>query len=315
MEDNGQAVAQPEAGASEGDLLSRLEAHFGQAEEAPEPEQPEEEAPEASADTEDEQPAEEQEAAEADDPVIEIDGEQVPLSQVKAWKAGNMMQADYTRKTQEVASRAREVQQREQAALEQLQLVGAVSGEIGQLQALESQIKQYEGLNWFQLLNEDPIKMQELKLQHDALVKQRDDMRGRVNTAINQFQAQRFEAIKQRYQKTREFARTSLKGYDGKADDAMASMLDEMGYSPEEKVAFVTDPRLLTIAFEAYKYRALQASKPQVAKRVAEVPKTLKPKGGSGQSAEQVRSQQQRERFKKSGDIKDAVSLLERRFR
>jgi hypothetical protein len=44
-----------------------------------------------------------------DEPTIEIDGEKVPISTVKAWKEGNMRQEDYTRKTQELAEAKREL--------------------------------------------------------------------------------------------------------------------------------------------------------------------------------------------------------------
>jgi hypothetical protein len=46
---------------------------------------------------------------EGQEPTVEIDGEQVPLSQVKAWKEGHMRQEDYTRKTQELAEAKRQL--------------------------------------------------------------------------------------------------------------------------------------------------------------------------------------------------------------
>jgi hypothetical protein len=44
-----------------------------------------------------------------EEPTVEIDGEKVPISIVKAWKEGNMRQEDYTRKTQELAEAKREL--------------------------------------------------------------------------------------------------------------------------------------------------------------------------------------------------------------
>lgn len=43
--------------------------------------------------------------------VLEIDGEQVTLDQIRAWKKGHLMEQDYTRKTQEVARERRELEQ------------------------------------------------------------------------------------------------------------------------------------------------------------------------------------------------------------
>lgn len=44
-----------------------------------------------------------------EEPTVEIDGEKVPLSQIKAWKEGHMRQEDYTRKTQELAEAKRQL--------------------------------------------------------------------------------------------------------------------------------------------------------------------------------------------------------------
>src|SRR5574343_315736 len=69
-------------------------------EETPDPEQPEGQAEEAEAEAEQ---------------YIELDGEEVPLSQVREWKSGGMMQADYSRKTQVLAEQSKAVRQMEEA--------------------------------------------------------------------------------------------------------------------------------------------------------------------------------------------------------
>jgi hypothetical protein len=53
-----------------------------------------------------------QEAGQADTDaknMVEIDGEKVSLDQIKEWKKGHMMEADYRRKTQELAEAKREI--------------------------------------------------------------------------------------------------------------------------------------------------------------------------------------------------------------
>ncbi len=47
--------------------------------------------------------------------MVEIDGEKVSLDQVKEWKKGHMMEADYRRKTQELAEAKREIARAKQA--------------------------------------------------------------------------------------------------------------------------------------------------------------------------------------------------------
>lgn len=67
------------------------------------------------------------EADTAQEQTVEIDGEQVPLSQVVAWKKGHLMQEDYTRKTQELA--------REREALKSWQQFARTYAEDKELQA------------------------------------------------------------------------------------------------------------------------------------------------------------------------------------
>src|SRR5690606_1086624 len=52
-----------------------------------------------------------QASAPASEPLIDIGGEKVPLSQVLEWRKGYLRESDYTRKTQRLAERERELQQ------------------------------------------------------------------------------------------------------------------------------------------------------------------------------------------------------------
>ena len=40
----------------------------------------------------------------------EVDGEKVPVSKIKEWKSGNLMQADYTKKTQELSEQRKQLE-------------------------------------------------------------------------------------------------------------------------------------------------------------------------------------------------------------
>jgi len=68
---------------------------------------------------------------------VEIDGEQVPLSEVKKWKAGNMRTDDYTRKTQELAEEKRRLA-RGQRTLKSSITTDKVANDPAAKQALEA---------------------------------------------------------------------------------------------------------------------------------------------------------------------------------
>lgn len=79
---------------------------------------------------EDEDEESEEDAEDSDDepeePTVEIDGEQVPVSQVRAWRDGNLRQEDYTRKTQDLATRAKALEKERQ---EMQSLADSIAGD------------------------------------------------------------------------------------------------------------------------------------------------------------------------------------------
>jgi len=62
---------------------------------------------------EEEQPKEKEEVKEEEpeEPVVELDGEKIPVSEVKEWKQGYLRQQDYTKKTQALAEERRQLQE------------------------------------------------------------------------------------------------------------------------------------------------------------------------------------------------------------
>lgn len=87
-----------------------------------------------------------------DDETEEIEHDGVKYSVPKALKESFLRQADYTRKTQEVAELRRtaeaEVQQRRQAIEQQAQLHEATLTERVQLATLDTQLEQFNGFDW-----------------------------------------------------------------------------------------------------------------------------------------------------------------------
>jgi hypothetical protein len=84
-----------------------------------EPEDKPEEAPEEKPKSEEDADTDEAEAPEDKDaePTIEIDGEQVPLSEIRKWREQGMMREDYSRKTAEISEmRKKALESRKQVA-------------------------------------------------------------------------------------------------------------------------------------------------------------------------------------------------------
>lgn len=117
------------------------------------PDQPEETEVEAEAETE-ESGDEDDESATEDDGAelvyLDLDGEEVDLEDVRKWRDGHMMQADYTRKTTEVA-RERE------AVTAEREEVAAIKTNLIEVKAeLEALVQEDEETDWDDLRATDP---------------------------------------------------------------------------------------------------------------------------------------------------------------
>jgi hypothetical protein len=81
------------------------------------------------------------------------------------------------------------------------------------------------------------------------------------------------------------------------------------GYSPKE-MAETYDPRVFKLLEVAKKYEAFQKAKPEVDKKVASIPKVVKP-GTSDKDSKQDRVQEKFARLKKDGSRESAASFIQ----
>jgi hypothetical protein len=84
-----------------------------------------------------------------------------------------------------------------------------------------------------------------------------------------------------------------------------------IGFSDQE-LSQIYDSRAVLTLWKASQYDRLISQKPEVAKRVAEAPKTFKPGTGKVSNPDQEAIKQDRNKLRKSGRARDAASLFER---
>jgi len=312
-EEQGQAQEQPTAN----DLALKI---AGQIVDETEKKEPQEATPEP-AQTSEETPQEDPGTIELDPDAKLFEVEETREGGVKEkvkyslseLKAQRMMQADYQRKTAELA-RARE---EAQAQIRQ-QIDPVVKQYQDKLQTYESAVWQalapeVQGVNLDQLARENPAewaaKMQRIQSLQTTL--QAIEME-KNNLSQAQVQRQQ-EAQMQQIQKAREVLQTEIPGWN---DEVYRSVLKtglDYGYSAPE-VNAVTDPRAIKVLHDAMKYRALQSAKPQVEKKVVSVPKVVKP--GSSEKGDPNREdlQKAKAQLKKTGRDDDARAVARHFF-
>jgi hypothetical protein len=273
--------------------------------------------------SEDESKEEEQTEEDSESETIELDPDEAMFEVEEALADGNkevrkyslnelksqrMLQADYTRKTQELAKQRAEVQQ---------DLAKGVEAERQQfMQALEMQQKLVvemlapEAQNLDQLAEDDPAEY--IRVQNRL---------GKINSVVQKIQEEQQQAL----QKQREYLQTEVVPKEMElvkqkipewSDDLKPALVEtgkKFGYSDEE-LGSIIDHRQIQVLYELNRLSKLEkqvSDKKQIAsKKVVEKPKIVK----SGTRHKEDSGSESFNRLKKSGRFQDAAKVFEARL-
>jgi hypothetical protein len=258
----------------------------------PSPEKPDTEAlaPETEPDQEGEAGAadpegegSEPEPPESETVEIEFDGERyaVPKTLEKAF----MQQADYTRKTQEVAEQRRateelneRLQQTQQATAEEMQMRT-------ELMSINQQLEQASGIDWNAYWDQNPVEAGKAQGQVNSL----NQRQRQLEHEIGQAEFIRTETAKQeaatRLRSTMNYARTKIPGWSNDVHDKMQKFATEnLGYTPQQIVSAMNPAiyRTLHLAMIGHEAMTKQSAKPKPAPAVEPLKKIT---GKTGRSA------------------------------
>ncbi len=161
------------------------------------------------------------EPAELPDPeedLEEFDWEGKKIKGPKGLKDGVLRQADYTRKTQEIAETRRQLEERAQHIEQQTKAGEEEMNARAALISIDSDLKSYENVDW------DAWEAQDLFAAQAGFRKfqQLQQARGQVANVLGERQKARTETAQQetakRLQETRQFAETKIKGWSPDVD-------------------------------------------------------------------------------------------------
>jgi hypothetical protein len=179
-----------------------------------------------------------------------------------------MMNADYTRKTQETAAlrktldaRAEEIEQRAAATEEELEARSA-------LRFMEQQLHQWSNIDWNRLEHDDPMlaqsewrKYQQMKALH-----------GETSTALEAKQKERSAQAERdfatRLRETAEFASKNIPGFSADLDNKIAAFaLSELGHDEDtlKKAYNPRDYKAMYLAYIGHQALSRQSAKPSPA--------------------------------------------------
>ena len=237
---------------------------------------------------------------------VTIDGTAYEVTQDELIQ-GYQRNADYTRKTQELAA---EKAQSSDFVERSKKDVEAKLAQLDQLnQAAQAQLQQeYAQVDFEKLYEEDPVEA--ARLEHR--MRKKNEQLQQVQQQTQQLQMEEFNKYldEQRKQLNIKVPELSHPEKGPQFQKQMRDYLSSQGFNKQE-IDSVYDHRYVMLVRDAMSYRNLQKAKPQIKKKAVNAPKVVK--GGvsksKGQQAADAK-RQQLSRLKKTGKVADAAKIF-----
>lgn len=253
----------------------------------------------ATAEVEESATIEETQDEETDLFYYELDGEEVSSDQLKEWKSNGLMQADYTRKTQELAESKKALE----ADLQKLNSDRAKLSE--QLTTLEAMVSE-DSLSDEQIAEMREYEPEQYINHMEKQQKRKEFLKGAKSNAnpVVDTQAEQAKLIANNPQWLK----------DGKATEAyqddmtaLNSYYNDNGFTQEQVDAVNSNSLIAQAVIDAARFKAANTKKAVVEKRVRKAPVSTKPRAQTTNAAtEKLKALKARA---KSGDAKAFAEL------
>jgi hypothetical protein len=160
---------------------------------------------------------------------VEVDGEKYRIP--KKLKQNMLMQADYTRKTQEVAEQRRATEAEIEQHQQQVQRFQQHQEKYAELHAIEKQIAQYKQVDWATLRQQDFVMAQQHRDNFDTLKEEAQEKAQELNQLTEQSSRQQQATLAKR--KSEVVARLSkeIEGWSGEGAQKVVSAARGEGFS------------------------------------------------------------------------------------
>ena len=237
---------------------------------------------------------------------VTVDGTDYEVTQNELIQ-GYQRNADYTRKTQELAV---EKQQSSEFVERSKKDVEAKLGQLTQLnQAAQAQLQEeYANIDFEKLYDEDPVEA--ARLEHK--MRKKHEQLAQVQQQTQELQTQEFNKYLEEQQKQLNIKIPELSNPDRGPQfrKQMRDYLSSVGFNSQE-IDSVYDHRYVMLVRDAMSYRNLQKAKPQIKKKAVNAPKVVKSGVSKSKGQQQAEAKrQQLSKLRKSGQVRDAAKLF-----
>jgi hypothetical protein len=194
-----------------------------------------------------------------DDQEDELDGVKLrgKKEALEKLKAERLMQADYTRKTQEVAEQRRtfdaEREQFQRAAQTHQQYLR----EIGQLTGIDERLAQFSQVNWNALTNEDPVQALKLHTEFTQLQAHKGQLVNALTQKQQAAQQEQQRSTAKQLMEARQVLERDIKGWSPELAGKLVDFGIKQGFPPEA-MQNITRPEVVKVIHKAFLYDQLQ---------------------------------------------------------
>ena len=248
---------------------------------------------------------------------LKVNGEEIekPLDEIVALAQQGL---DYTKKTQEVAEKRKELESlenqirlQEQNLQQQSMLNSELIQDVAKITALDQQLSEYQDVNWEQLSDSDFVTAQKKFFTFNQLQQQRSNL-------VSQFESKRQEALNKQQQmvadkvaKGREVLAKEIPNWSQETtQEIIAIGREDYGFTDAELNAII-DPRHVRVLHDAMQWRKLKSKNSVVKKKVSRAKPVVKPGSKDPNKAVNSNAKKIREQLRRSGSSDLASKLIE----
>lgn len=248
------------------------------------------------------------ETPDTEEQFFEINGEQVPLSEIRA---SYLRQADYTRKTQELAEQ-RKVYQEAQFDKNQLRME-ALQGIEALKQQMAIEFRQMEQPDWDYLVENDPAEFQRQQFiwgKREAAVRQMYEAEQALKQQADAYEKEQRQIALQESQKRLLEKYPELRDRST-ATNALAEMSELLAsYNfTQEDVNDLHDDRVISLIYDFQKLLRTQKAIPEVVAKMEQKP-VISQKNTSAKTSDAYT--RDFNKFNKTRNGNDAIALISR---
>lgn len=189
---------------------------------------------------------------------VDYEGKQYKLP--KELKEALLRQADYTRKTQEIADVRRALQAQATEIQEQSLYAQAVREDMAHMANLDNVLSQYSQVDWQKLATDDPAEAQRHWIQYQQAKEQRAEIEAMIGQKTQMLHSRVGQAREQQLAVGIQQLSAEIPNFVETRKELLSYGINAGGFTPEEMTS-VTDPRHVRILHKAYLYDKMMAGK------------------------------------------------------